>query len=300
MPLLRLLSAPPPSLAGVAPDVEEWKPAGLECTNSDGSINDKGDPVLEEGYGSHFYSNNTTLGTEAGQCDCLKVTHGGGDVEVGVCGGGGIDAAFVRLQDGTVDLYSHISHDGKTHYDLSHNKAIFTAQPGQTAYFRVSRVEVGQFTAEMMVEGGPWGHLTPNGEPLLPKTKEGEAMEGMRLYVFLGYEGATVSDLRVGNQRKKPMKSANKRVQGVDAEGERAAVPRHYPLVSPFDAISFPRPLSLSFFFLFHCGLQKRAQARGLAVHRQALDTDRKSLAPFTASDPDRPPVSAWLFDCHK
>mgnify|MGYP004180058885 CR=1 FL=1 len=155
-----------------------------------------------------------------------------------------------------------------------------------------------------MVEGGPWGHLTPNGEPLLPKTEEGEAMEGMRVYVNLWGGGATVSDLRVGNQRKKPTKSANKRVQGADVEGERAAVPRHYPSFSPFDAMLFssPPPLSpsLSFFFLFHCGLQKRAQARGLAVHCQALDTDRKSLAPFTASDPDRPPVSACrLFDFH-
>ena len=61
---------------------------------------------------------------------------------------------------------------------------------------------------EMMVAGGPWGHLTPNGEPLLPKTEEGEAMEGMRVSVCLG-AGATVSDLRVGNeQRKKPTKSA--------------------------------------------------------------------------------------------
>ena len=34
--------------------------------------------------------------------------------------------------------------------------------------------------------------------------------------------GDTVSDLRVGNQRKKPTKSANKRVQGVDVEGDGA------------------------------------------------------------------------------
>jgi hypothetical protein len=152
----------------------------------------------------------------------------------------------------------------------------------------------------MMVEGGPWGHLTPNGEPLLPKTEEGEAMEGMRVYVCLWDEGATVSDLRVGIQRKKPTKSANKRVQGADVEGERAAVPRHYPSFSPLDAMLFSSPLSLSFFFLSHCWLQKRAQARGLTVHCQALDTYRKSLAPFTAFDPDRPPVSACrLFDFH-
>jgi hypothetical protein len=127
----------------------------------------------------------------------------------------------------------------------------------------VSRVEMGQFTVEMMVEGGPWGHLTPNGEPLLPKTKEGEAMVGMRLYVWLG-GGATVSDLRVGNQRKKPTKSANKRVQGVDAEGERAAVRRHYPSFSPFDAMLFsPPPLSpplsrSSFFFIVVCRSGRR------------------------------------------
>jgi hypothetical protein len=109
----------------------------------------------------------------------------------------------VHLQDGTVDLYRDISHDGKTHYSLSHNKAIFKPQSGQTVYFRVSRVEVGQFKLEMMVEGGPWGHLTPNGGPLLPKTEEGEgeAMEGMRVYAELA-NGATVTDLRVGKQRK--------------------------------------------------------------------------------------------------
>ena len=89
-------------------------------------------------------------------------------------------------------------------------------------------------------------------------------------------------------------------MQGADAEGERAADPRHYPSFLPFDAMLFSPPFSpsLSFFFLFHCGLQKWAQARGLTVHRQALDTDRKSLAPFTAggtnqdaagSDPDWP-----------
>ena len=115
-------------------------------------------------------------------------------------------------------------------------------------------------------------------------------MEGMRVYVCLQGDG-TVSDLRVGKQRKKPTKSANKRprVQSVDAEGERAAAPRHCPSFSPLDALLFSFPLSpsLSFFFLFHCGLQKRAQARGLVVHRQVLDTDRKSLVPFTASDPD-------------
>ena len=76
---------------------------------------------------------------------------------------------------------------------------------------------------EMMVEGGPWGHLTPNGEPLLPKTKEGEAMEGMRVFVCL-QGGATVSDLRVGNQRKKATKSANKRVQqGACVEASESA-----------------------------------------------------------------------------
>ena len=157
-----------------------------------------------------------------------------------------------------------------------------------------------QFTTEMMVEGGPWGHLTANGEPLLPKTKEGEAMEGMRVFVGLCDAGATVSDLRVGKQRKKPTKSANKRVQGADAEGERAAVPRHCPSFSPFDAMLFSFPLSpsLSFFVFSHCGLQKRAQARGLTVHCQALDTDRKSLAPFTASDQDWPfqPAGCLIF----
>ena len=125
-----------------------------------------------------------------------------------------------------------------------------------------------------------------NGEPLLPKTKEGEAMEGMRVFVYLTNSSATVSDLRVGNQRKKPTKSANKRVQGADVEGERAVVPRHYPSFSPLDALLFSFPLSPSLSRLsssFTCGLQKRAQARGLAVHRQAFDTDRKSLAPFTA-----------------
>ena len=51
---------------------------------------------------------------------------------------------------------------------------------------------------------------------------------------------------------------------------------------TPLDAMLFSFPLSpsLLFFFLLHCGLQKRAQARRLTVHCQALDTDRKSLAP--------------------
>ena len=42
-----------------------------------------------------------------------------------------------------------------------------------------------------------------------------------------------MSDLRVGKQRKKPTKTANKRerVQGVDAEGERAAGPSPLPLI---------------------------------------------------------------------
>ena len=78
-------------------------------------------------------------------------------------------------------------------------------------------------------------------------------MEGMRVSVLL-QGGAAVSDLRVGIQRKKPTKSANKRVQVADAEGERAAVPRHYPSFSSFDAMLFSssRALSLSFFFLLH------------------------------------------------
>jgi hypothetical protein len=121
--------------------------------------------------------------------------------------------AYVILLDGAVSLHSAISHDGKPHDYLRHNAAIFTARPGQTVYFRVSRVGVGQFTLEMMVEGGPWGHLTTNGEPLLPKTKEkGEAMEGMRVFVLLNGKDVTVSDLRVG--------------RSADVEGERAAVPR--------------------------------------------------------------------------
>jgi hypothetical protein len=120
-----------------------------------------------------------------------------------------------------------------------------------------------------------------------------------------------VSDLRVGNQRKKPTKSANKRVQAADVEGERASVPRH-SLVTPHShhlmLCSFlPLALSLSLSllsFTFNCVLQKWAQARGLAVHRQALDTDRKSLVPFTVlrganqdaagSDPDRSPIKEW------
>jgi hypothetical protein len=253
LPLLLLLSDPPPSLAGVAPDVGEWKQVGgLECTDSDrGSINGNGDPVVKEGeYSATFHSPDTTpalLGTGPGQCEYHKATYGGGNVRVGVRGGvDGGDAAYVILQDGTVSLNSAISHNGKYHRNLSpattkdshdgeyHDEAIFKPRPGQTVYFRVSRVGVGQFTAEMMVEGGPWGHLTPNGEPLLPKTEEGVRvyegvllpMEGMRVYVYL-HCGATVSDLRVGNQRKKPMKSANKRLQFADAEGEKAAVPRH-------------------------------------------------------------------------
>jgi hypothetical protein len=214
---------PPPSLAGVAPDAEEWKKAeGLKCTDRNGFINDKGDPVCEGGDDAGFHSTSTTpplVGTGPGQCDCLTFIYGGGYVEVGVCGGRDYHTAYVNLQYGIVDLYPDISHDGKNHGhptltyppELSHNKAIFKPQPGKTVYFRVSCVEVGQFTAEMMVEGGPWGHLTPNGEPLLPKTAEGEAMEGMRVFVYLE-RGATVSDLRVGKQRKKPTKSANKRV----------------------------------------------------------------------------------------
>jgi hypothetical protein len=187
----------------------------------------------------------------------LKVTCGEGNVVgvfVGVCGGDGVrDRATVNLQRGTVLLKSTISHDGENHSRLSHNEAIFQPQPDQTVYFRVSRVEAGQFTTEMMVEGGPWGHLTPNGEPLLPKTVEGEAMEGMRVYVQLGGEGATVSDLRVGKQqRKKPTKSANKRVQGADVEGEKAAVPRHCPSFSPFDAMLFSSFLSLALCFTLH------------------------------------------------
>ena len=178
----------------------------MECTIGDGSINDKGDPV-REGGDADFLSPNTTpllVGTGPDQNDCLKVTNGGGNVAVGVCGGGDGDAASVDLKDGSVYLCPAISHDGENHFHLSHNEAIFTAQPGQTVYFRVSRVEVGQFTVEMMVEGGPWGHLTPNGEPLLPKTEEGEAMEGMRVYVSLIDRGATVSDLRVGNMTAVP------------------------------------------------------------------------------------------------
>jgi hypothetical protein len=126
-------------------------------------------------------------------------------------------------------------------------------------------------------------------------------MEGMRVFVYLP-NGATVSDLRVGIQRKKPTKSANKRVQGADVEGERASVPRHCPSFSPIDAMLFSSPLSpsLFFFFRFHCGLQKRAQARGLVVHHQALDTYRKSQAPFTAFE-SRLAVSACrLFDFHR
>ena len=88
-------------------------------------------------------------------------------------------------------------------------------------------------------------------------------MEGMRVFVYLNDEDATVSDLRVGKQRKKPTKSANKRVQGVDVEGERAAVARHYPSFSPFDAILVSSPLSLplsrsSFFFIVVCRSGRR------------------------------------------
>jgi hypothetical protein len=204
--------------------VLEWQKAEGLKSKDYGSITENGDPLCEGEYAG-FHSPNTTpflLGTEAGQYGRLKVTCGEGDVILGVCGGGGDDTAFVDLEDGTVNLNHAISHDGEDHDSLNHNKAIFTAQPSQTVYFRVSRVGVGQFTLEMMVEGGPWGHLTPNGEPLLPKTQESEAMEGMRVWVFLG-RGATVSDLRVSKQRKKPTKSANKRVQGADVEGERAA-----------------------------------------------------------------------------
>jgi hypothetical protein len=230
--------------------VEVWQQVeGLESNNSGGSINERGDPVLKGRAGAGFRSPSTTLGPEPDQYDCLTFTYVGGDVEVGVCGGDGDDdEASVDLQPGIVTLNSTISHDGEYHPPLTHNAAMFKPQSGQTVYFRVSRVEAGQFTFEMMVEGGPWGHLTPNGEPLLPKTKEGEAMEGMRVYVNLMNGGATVSDLRVGKQRKKPTKSANKRVQGVDAEGERAAVPRHYPSFSPFDAMLLS--LSLSVFFI--------------------------------------------------
>jgi hypothetical protein len=214
------------------------------------TINERGHPVLKGGFAT-FLSTNTNRGRPVR-----------GDVRVGVCGGRGDHAATVIRLSGIVSLFSAISYNGayqfggKQHGPLSHNAAIFKPQPGQTVYFRVSRVEAGQFTVEMMVEGGSWGHLTPNGEPLLPKTEEGEAMEGMRVCVELVDSSATVSDLRVGNQRKKPTKSANKRVQGVGVEGETAAVPRHYPSFSPLDAILFSsRPLpsrSLSFFFLLH------------------------------------------------
>ena len=247
--------------------MEEWKKAeGMECAYGDGSINENSDPL---GGNAIFHSSNSSpalLGTGSGQNDCLKVTYGDGNWSVGVCGDGGRDdRASVCLQYGTVLLDSTISHDGERH-GLSHNKAIFTAQPDQTVYFRVSRVGVGQFTVEMMVEGGPWGHLTPNGKPLLPKTEGGEAMEGLRVYGHLYDDKATVSDLCVGRivdvegeradvhhhhtltaaRSSVRVNTQHKHgVQGAGAEGERVAVPLRYPalLLSSF---LFPLSRSLS------------------------------------------------------
>ena len=159
-----------------------------------------------------FYSpdtNSPLLGTGAGQYNYCKFIYVGGDVSVGVCGGGtSNNAARVNLQRGTVYFDPAISHDGKNHAlsqpswqeqrPVYFDSTIFIAQPGQTVYFRVSRVKVGQFKLEMMVEGGPWGHLTPEGETLRPKTKKGVAMEGMRLWARLVNDKAIVSDLRVG------------------------------------------------------------------------------------------------------
>ena len=184
---------------------------GLECTyRNGGSINSEGDPVWKEGTGyTSFRSPNINLpvlGTGNGQYDCFKFEYGGGDVGVGVCGGDYGCRACVTLHDGSVYLTPTISHDGKGYYDDFHNEEIFTARPGQTVHFRVSRVKVGQFKLEMMVEGGPWGHLTPEGETLRPKTDiaspwggQGEAMEGMRIYVGLGKD-ASVSNLLVGRR----------------------------------------------------------------------------------------------------
>ena len=89
---------------------------------------------------------------------------------------------------------------------------------GRTVYFRVSRLGVGKFALETMVEGGPW-----NVPVLLPKTKQGEAMEGLRVFVYLHNDKAILTDLRVG--------------RSVDVEGERAAASlRPPPAFSPSDA----------------------------------------------------------------
>jgi hypothetical protein len=158
---------------------------------------------------------NPLLGQGPGQFDHCRFTYGGGDVRVGVAGGGDNfrdDASMARvdLVDGTVCLQSAVSHDGRWHGCLRHNAAAFTANAGDTVCFRVARVGRGQYTVELKVAEGPWGHLTPKGEPLLPK-KEGppggrdlRPAEGLRVTVELWttkpstFDISLVSDLRVG------------------------------------------------------------------------------------------------------
>jgi hypothetical protein len=123
----------------------------LECADSKGLINSKGDPVCKEGQsGALFYScsppssaSGGLLGLDESQFDHYCLVFGGGDVRVGVAGNVADGfGARVSLLTGLVTINSSVSHDGKSHADLSHNEAIFKPpKPGQSVYFRVVRGE---------------------------------------------------------------------------------------------------------------------------------------------------------------
>jgi hypothetical protein len=186
--------------------VDQWVAVpGLYSHDSDGFVDQQdGNPRCKNSNGAIFYSPDTdkpTLGTSPGQYNFLKLKYGGGRVQIGVRGGvDGFGDADVGLFDGVAFLHSAISHDGKNHYDLKHNIDTFKAKPGQIVYLRVHRKGTGQFAVEMKVESGPWGHLTPNGEALLPKAKRRKPLDGLRVVVTLASDKALIGDLRVGRE----------------------------------------------------------------------------------------------------
>jgi len=184
--------------------VDQWVAVpGLYSHDSDGFVDQEGvTPRCKNSKGAIFYSPDTdkpTLGASPGQYNFLKLKYGGGRVQIGVRGAiDGFGDADVGLFGGVAYLHSAISHDGKSHYDLKHNIDTFKAKPGQMVYLRVNRLGVGRFTVQLKVDSGPWGHLTPNGEPLLPKTKSGKPLDGLRVVVTLASDKALIGDLQVG------------------------------------------------------------------------------------------------------
>ena len=114
---------------------------------------------------------------------------------VGVRGGGADSWAYVWLEHGDVHLYKGISHDGKD-YKEARIEGVFMPLPGSVVTFRVSP-KGGGFTVEMKVEGDGWSHITPNGDPLLPKDESGRAMDGLRMFVGLYGAEASVSSVQL-------------------------------------------------------------------------------------------------------